>query len=178
MDYYTMEIAGLQRQLPICPINDKVSIAAFIMFSDVEITIASAKALIEKAPECDIIVTAESKGIPIAYEMARQLGKKYIVTRKMKKLYMSEPYMVEVKSISTDRVQTLYLDKREVEALRGKNVLIVDDVISTGESLHAMEVLIKKAGGNIVGKCAVLAEGDAANRDDIIYLEELPLFFE
>lgn len=178
MDYYTMEIAGLRRQLPICPINDKVSIAAFIMFSDVEITIASAKALIEKAPECDIIVTAESKGIPIAYEMARQLGKKYIVTRKMKKLYMSEPYMVEVKSISTDRVQTLYLDKREVEALRGKNVLIVDDVISTGESLHAMEVLIKKAGGNIVGKCAVLAEGDAANRDDIIYLEELPLFFE
>lgn len=173
-----MEIAGLRRQLPICPINDKVSIAAFIMFSDVEITIASAKALIEKAPECDIIVTAESKGIPIAYEMARQLGKKYIVTRKMKKLYMSEPYMVEVKSISTDRVQTLYLDKREVEALRGKNVLIVDDVISTGESLHAMEVLIKKAGGNIVGKCAVLAEGDAANRDDIIYLEELPLFFE
>ena len=178
MDYYTMEIAGLRRQLPICPINDKVSIAAFIMFSDVEITIDSAKALIEKAPEYYIIVTAESKGIQIAYEMARQLGKKYIVTRKMKKLYMSEPYMVEVKSISTDRVQTLYLDKREVEALRGKNVLIVDDVISTGESLHAMEVLIKKAGGNIVGKCAVLAEGDAAKRDDIIYLEELPLFFK
>ena len=178
MDYYTMEIAGLRRELPICPINEKVSIAAFIMFSDVEITIASAKALIEKAPDCDIIVTAESKGIPLAYEMARQLGKKYIVTRKMKKLYMSDPYMVEVKSISTDRVQTLYLDKSEANALSGKNVLIVDDVISTGESLHAMEVLIRQAGGNIVGKCAVLAEGDAAKRDDIIYLEELPLFFK
>ncbi|NMB30844.1 MAG: adenine phosphoribosyltransferase [Clostridiales bacterium] len=178
MDYYTMEIAGLRRQLPICPINNKVSIAAFIMFSDVEITIASAKALIEKVPECDIIVTAESKGIPLAYEMARQLGKKYIVTRKMKKLYMSDPYMVEVKSISTDRVQSLYLDKSEADALNGKNVLIVDDVISTGESLHAMEVLINQSGGNIVGKCAVLAEGDAAKRDDIIYLEELPLFFK
>lgn len=178
MDYYTMEIAGLQRRLPICPVNENMSIAAFIMFSDVEITIASAKALIEKAPDCDIIVTAESKGIPLAYEMAKQLGKKYIVTRKMAKLYMSQPYKVEVKSISTDTVQTLYLDKSEANLLSGKNVLIVDDVISTGESLHAMEVLINQAGGNIVGKCAVLAEGDAANRDDIIYLEELPLFFK
>ncbi len=175
--FYTLKVAGLERKLPICPINEKLYIAGFVMFSDVELTIATATELIKKVPEHDVIVTAESKGIPLAYEMARQLNEKYIVARKMNKLYMQEPIHVDVKSITTEKVQTLYLDSVEVDFLKGKRVLIVDDVISTGESLHALETLVNCAGGNIVGKAAVLAEGDAADRDDIIFLEKLPLFF-
>lgn len=176
-EYYEIEIAGLKRQLPICPLNDKLSIAGFVMFSDVEITIATAKALIEKLPEHDIIVTAEAKGIPLAYEMSRQEGKKYIVMRKRKKAYMKNPLSFQVQSITTQGIQTLYLDEDEANLLKGKRVVIVDDVISTGESLNTLEVLVGQAGGNIVAKAAVLAEGDACKREDIIYLQELPLFF-
>jgi len=175
--FYTLKVAGLERQLPICPINDKVYIAGFVMFSDVELTVACAKELIKKAPEHDVILTAESKGIPLAYEMARQLDEKYIVARKMNKLYMQTPIHVDVKSLTTEKMQTLYLDSSEAQYLSGKRVLIVDDVISTGESLHALETLVSTAGGNIVGKAAVLAEGDAADRKDIIFLEKLPIFF-
>lgn len=175
--FYTMKIAGLERSLPVCPLNDKVSIAGFVMFSDVELTVAVANELIKKVPEHDVIVTAESKGIPLAYEMARQLNEKYIVARKMTKLYMQSPIHVEVKSITTEKLQTLYLDSTEAEYLAGKRVLIIDDVISTGESLNALETLVNAAGGEIVGKAAVLAEGDAADRKDIIFLEKLPLFF-
>lgn len=175
--FYTMKIAGLERSLPVCPLNEKVYIAGFVMFSDVELTVACAKELIKKCPEHDVIITAESKGIPLAYEMARQLNIKYIVARKSIKLYMQEPISVDVKSITTAKMQTLYLDKGEADFLRGKRVLIIDDVISTGESLNALETLVNTAGGNIVGKAAVLAEGDAADRKDIIYLEKLPLLF-
>ena len=175
--FYTMKIAGLERSLPVCPLNEKVYIAGFVMFSDVELTVACAKELIEKCPEHDVIITAESKGIPLAYEMARQLGIKYIVARKSTKLYMQEPISVDVKSITTAKMQTLYLDKGEADYLSGKRVLILDDVISTGESLNALETLVNTAGGNIVGKAAVLAEGDAADRKDIIFLEKLPLLF-
>lgn len=175
--FYTLKVAGLERQLPICPINEKLYIAGFVMFSDVELTVATATELIKKVPEHDIIVTAESKGIPLAYEMAKQLNERYIVARKMNKLYMQDPIHVNVKSITTEKVQTLFLDSLEAESLRGKRVLIVDDVISTGESLRALEVLVNTAGGNIVGKAAVLAEGDAADRDDLIFLEKLPVFF-
>ncbi len=175
--FYTLKLAGLERQLPICPINEKVYIAGFVMFSDVELTVAAAKELIKKVPEHDVIVTAESKGIPLAYEMARQLDEKYIVARKMNKLYMQSPIHVEVKSITTEKLQMLYLDSTEADYLTGKRVLIVDDVISTGESLHALETLVNSAGGKIVGKATVLAEGDAADRKDIIYLEKLPMFF-
>ncbi|MBQ5816210.1 MAG: adenine phosphoribosyltransferase [Oscillospiraceae bacterium] len=175
--FYTLKVAGLERQLPICPINEKLYIAGFVMFSDVELTVATATELIKKIPEHDIIVTAESKGIPLAYEMAKQLNERYIVARKMNKLYMQDPIHVNVKSITTEKVQTLFLDSLEAESLRGKRVLIVDDVISTGESLRALEVLVNTAGGNIVGKAAVLAEGDAADRDDLIFLEKLPVFF-
>ncbi len=178
METYELHVAGVKRDLPICEVNEHLSIAAFIMFGDVEITIASAKALLEKAPEFDVIVTAESKGIPIAYEMSRQCGKPYIVTRKMAKLYMHDPIAVEVKSISTAVKQTLWLDQSDIDALKGKKVLIVDDVISTGGSLAALESLVEQAGGEIAGKCAVLAEGDAVQRDDIFFLEELPLFFK
>ncbi len=180
MATYKLHVAGLERDLPICPVNDKLDIAAFIMFSDVELTVACARELIKKIPECDVIITAESKGIPLAYEMARQIGNgmKYIVARKMAKLYMHDPVSVNVKSISTAVEQKLWLDKNEADYLKGKRVLIVDDVISTGESLEAVKKLVDYAGGNIVGQCAVLAEGDAKDRDDIIFLEPLPLFFK
>lgn len=175
---YKMTIAGLERELPLCPLNDKIDIAAFIIFSDVELTIACADELIKKCPECDVIITAESKGIPLAYEMARQLGKPYIVARKSVKLYMTNPVSVAVKSITTANEQTLYLSEEKAELIKGKRVLIVDDVISTGESLIALEKLVTEAGGEITAKAAVLAEGDAADRDDIVFLEKLPLFFK
>lgn len=176
--HYELHVAGLTRQLPICRVNDDMSIAAFIMFSDVELTVKCAEALLAKCPEFDVIFTAEAKGIPLAYEMSRQTGKVYVTARKMSKLYMKDPVEIEVKSISTARMQKLYLDADEMNLLRGKRVLIVDDVISTGGSLYAMEEMVKKADGNIVGKAAVLAEGVAADRTDIIYLEVLPLFFD
>lgn len=176
--FYTLKVAGLTRELPICPINDKLDIAAFIMFSDIELTIKCATELIKKIPECDVIVTAESKGIPLAYEMARQLGIKYIVARKSVKAYMSNPISTKVNSITTAGAQTLYLDRGEANYLAGKRVVIVDDVISTGESLTAVESLLNEAKANIIAKSAVLAEGDAADRTDIIFLEKLPLFFK
>ena len=175
---YLLKVAGLERELTVCPINDKMSIAGFIMFSDVELTVACAKELLKKVPECDVFLTAESKGIPLAYEMSRQSGINYILARKSAKLYMKKPVEVDVKSITTSQIQTLVLDECDIEKLKGKRVVIVDDVISTGESLNAMEKLVEKAGGNVVGRAAVLAEGDAAKRDDIIFLEPLPLFFE
>ena len=173
---YSMEIAGIKRDLPLFPINESLQIAAFIMFGDTEITVASANELIKKAPEFDVLITAECKGIPLAYEMSRISGKKYIVARKKPKLYMSNIVSVNVNSITTEGMQTLCIGGEEASQMKGKRVLIVDDVISTGESLDALQALVEAAGGNIVGKMAVLAEGDAINRDDIIYLEPLPLF--
>lgn len=175
---YNMTIAGLERELPLCHLNEKLDIAAFVMFSDVEITVASATELLKKCPDFDVILTAESKGIPLAYEMARQSGKPYVVARKSVKLYMSNPVSVTVKSITTANEQTLYLSAEKAEMIKEKSVLLVDDVISTGESLKALEELVSGAGGNISAKAAVLAEGDAADRKDIIFLEKLPLFFK
>ena len=175
--YYEIEIAGLKRKLPLCPITDSLYIGAFIMFGDVEITRAAATELLKIAPEHDIMITAESKGIPLVYEMARQsYAENYLLARKTPKLYMRNIFSVEVKSITHATVQTLYLDGDDAEAMRGKRVLIVDDVVSTGESLRALETLVTKAGGIIAGKMCVLAEGDAANRDDIKYLSVLPVF--
>ncbi len=174
---HPMTIAGLKRELPICRVNDDLYIGAFVIFGDVELTVACAKALLEKAPEYDYIITAESKGIPLAYEMARQAGdEKWLLARKGAKLYMQNLFSVEVKSITTDHVQKLYLDGADAALMQGKRILIVDDVISTGESLHALEALVEKADGQIVGRMAILAEGDAQNREDLIYLEKLPLF--
>ena len=174
---HSMNIAGLERKLPICRVTDDLYIGAFVIFGDCELTTACAKALLEKAPEYDYIITAESKGIPLAQEMARLNGDaKWMLARKGVKLYMQDVVCVEVKSITTTNVQKLYLDGNDAAMMRGKRVLVVDDVISTGESLHALEELVKAAGGNIVGKMAILAEGDAQTREDIIYLEKLPLF--
>lgn len=177
MLYYELKVAGLTRQLPICPVNDKLSIGAFVIFGDCELTTAAAKALLEKAPEYDYLITAEAKGIPLIHEMARLAGnERYMLARKGEKLYMTEVFSVEVNSITTARTQKLCLDKRDADLMKGKRILIVDDVISTGESLRALEELVLKAGGNIVGRMAILAEGDATERTDLIYLEELPLF--
>lgn len=173
---YKISIAGLTRELPLCPVNKTLDIAAFIMFSDVEITVACAEALIKKVSDFDVIITAESKGIPLAYEMARQSGKNYFVGRKSVKVYMIDPISVNVKSITTFNEQTLYLSREDAMQIKGKRVLIVDDVISTGESLNALEKLVEEAGGIIAAKAAVLAEGDAADRSDIVFLEKLPLF--
>ena len=174
---YEMKIAGLDRSLPLCPISDKLKIGAFVIFGDPELTTACAKELLEKAPDYDYIITAESKGIPLAYEMARQRGgERWLLARKAPKLYMRDVLKCEVRSITTDANQVLYLDGYDAAYMRGKRVLIVDDVISTGESLHALETLVHEAGGKVVGKMAVLAEGDATARKDILYLEKLPLF--
>ncbi|MBQ7328966.1 MAG: adenine phosphoribosyltransferase [Oscillospiraceae bacterium] len=175
--FHRMNIAGLDRDLPICKVTDDLYIAGFVIFGDQELTVACAKALLEKAPEYDYIITAEAKGIPLAHEMARQTGaKKYFLARKAPKLYMQGVFSVSVKSITTAKEQTLYLDTADAELMKGKKILLVDDVISTGESLHALEALVEKAGGIIAGRMAILAEGDAQERPDLIYLEKLPLF--
>ena len=175
--YYPMNIAGLDRKLPICPVTDDLYIAGFVIFGDQELTVACAKALLEKAPEYDYIITAEAKGIPLAHEMARQSGaKKYFLARKAPKLYMTGVFEVAVKSITTAKEQKLFLDVADAEMMKGKKILLVDDVISTGESLRALEVLVEQAGGIIAGRMAILAEGDAQNRADLIYLEKLPVF--
>ncbi len=173
---YKMTIAGLERHLPLCKITDDLYIAGFIMFNDVEITEACATELLKLAPDFDVLLTAETKGIPLTYEMAKQSGKPYIVARKGAKLYMQDVVMVQVKSITTSHVQMLCLGDDERQILAGKRILIVDDVISTGESVAALEQLVDTVGGTLVGKMAVLAEGEAADRKDITFLEYLPLF--
>ena len=175
--YYRMKVAGLDRDLPICPVNDKLYIAGFVIFGDPELTVACARELLAKAPEYDYIITAEAKGIPLAHEMARQAGdERYILARKGTKLYMRDILEVSVRSITTNREQHLYLDGEDAARMAGKRILIVDDVISTGESLSALEALVEKAGGIICGRMAILAEGDAVKRDDILYVQTLPLF--
>lgn len=175
--YYRMNIAGLDRDLPLCPLNDKLMIAGFVIFGDPELTTACAKELLLRAPEYDYMITAESKGIPLVHEMARLAGnQKYFLARKAPKLYMTGVFEVTVRSITTAKEQKLYLDAADAEIMKGKKILIVDDVISTGESLKALEDLVTRAGGEICGKMTILAEGDAQQREDLVYLEKLPLF--
>ncbi len=175
-DTYKMNIAGVDCELKKFPVNEKMDIAAFILFGNVEVTVAASKALLKKVPDFDVILTPEAKSIPLAYEMAKQSGKPYVVARKGIKVYMQDPISVHVRSITTDHVQQLFIGADEENLMKGKRVLIVDDVISTGESLTAVQKLAHVAGAEVVGSCAVLAEGDAADRDDIIFLNKLPLF--
>ena len=175
--YHTMTIAGLQRDLPICRVSDELYIGAFVIFGDVELTCACAKALLDRAPAYDYMITAEAKGIPLIHEMARQSGQnKYFLARKGPKLYMRDILDVAVHSITTAKEQHLYLDGADAALMKGKKILVVDDVISTGESLTAIEKLVEAAGGIVAGRMAILAEGDAQSRDDIVYLEKLPVF--
>ena len=175
--YYKMNIAGLDRALPLCPISDTLQIGAFVIFGDPELTTACAQALLDRAPEYDYLISAEAKGIPLVHEMARLAGnQKYFLARKAPKLYMTGVFEAELRSITTAKDQKLYLDMADADMMKGKKILIVDDVISTGESLKAIEHLVEKAGGIICGKMTILAEGDAQDRDDLVYLEKLPLF--
>lgn len=174
--YYHMTIAGLSRGLPLCRVNESLTLAAFILFGDTELTVAAASQLLADAEPFDMIISAEAKGIPIAYEMSRQSGKPYLIARKFPRMYMVNPISVDVRSITTDRGQTLYIDEREMESMRGRRVLVVDDVISTGESLRALCALVMRSGGVVSDRCGVLAEGDSVDRDDIKTLAPLPLF--
>ena len=174
---YRMNVAGLERDLPICKVTDSLYIAGFVIFGDQELTVACARELLKRAPEYDYMITAEAKGIPLIHEMARQSGaSKYFLARKGPKLYMTGVFESTVRSITTAKEQKLYLDTADAALMKGKRILLVDDVISTGESLSALETLVAKAGGIVAGKMAVLAEGDAQDREDLIYLEKLPLF--
>lgn len=176
MGAYKMKIAGHERYLPLCPLPSGEMIAAFIMFNDIELTISCANELLAKAPDFDILITPESKSIPLTYEMSRQSGKSYIVARKGPKLYMKNVIQVDVESITTDYKQILCIGEDDFDMINGKRILLVDDVVSTGESMEALEKLVNQAGGMIVSKMAVLAEGNAIAREDIISLENLPIF--
>ena len=179
MATYSMHVAGLTRELSICKVNDDLYIGAFIMFGDAELTVECARALLKLAEsvEYDYLFTAEAKSIPLIHEMARQSGaKKYFIARKGPKVYMPDPISVDDQSITTLSLQRLYLGSDDAELIRGKKILIVDDVISTGGSLKAMEALVEKAGGTVTGRMSVLAEGGAADRKDIMFLEKLPMF--
>lgn len=175
--YHRMKIAGLDRALPLCPISDSLMIAGFVIFGDPELTTACARELLDRAPEYDYMISAEAKGIPLVHEMARLAGnQKYFLARKAPKLYMEGVFEVAVRSITTAKEQKLYLDTADAALMKGKRILVVDDVISTGESLAAIEALVEKAGGNVVGRMTILAEGNAQQREDLVYLEKLPLF--
>lgn len=177
MKYYTLNVADLTRELPIIKLSDNLSIASFVILGDTELVEKTAPVLANKLPEVDILVTAEAKGIPLVYEISKILNlKSYVVARKSVKAYMENPIEVTVNSITTSNPQKLYLNNEDIDKIKGKKVALIDDVISTGQSLKALEELVLKAGGNIVAKAAILAEGDAKNRNDIIFIEELPLF--
>ena len=176
MDYYKLNVCGLERNLPIIQISDNLKIASFVLLGDAELAEKAGLELSKKV-DADIILTAEAKGISLAHEIARNIGEKtFVVARKSEKAYMNDPINVEVNSITTKNTQKLFLDFKDVEKIKGKKIALVDDVISTGESMNALESLVEKAGGKVVQKLAILAEGDAADRDDIIYLEKLPIF--
>jgi len=176
---YTMKVAGLERQLPLCKVTDDLYIAAFIIFGDAELTVACAKHLLDAVPadSYDYMLTAEAKSIPLIHEMARQSGAKhYFIARKGPKVYMPDPIRARVRSITTLHQQELYLGREDADLLKGKRILLVDDVASTGESMHAMEELVAMAGGVVAGRAAILAEGEALKRDDLVYLAPLPVF--
>ncbi|WP_289141793.1 phosphoribosyltransferase family protein [uncultured Brevibacillus sp.] len=174
---YMLEVAGVTRELPIMPIADNLSIASFVILGDTELVTAAAPLLAEKLPEVEVLITAEAKGIPLIFEVSRVLQmKKYYVARKSTKPYMDSPLINEVESITTQKKQILCLDGADAREIAGKRVAIIDDVISTGKSLQAIEDLVVQAGGNVVARAAILAEGDAAKRSDILFLQELPLF--
>lgn len=173
---YLLEICGLERKLPILAVSPELCIASFVILGDTELVCRVAPELVKKLPALDVIVTPEAKGIPLAFEISRLLGMNYIIARKSIKPYMDHPLLDKVVSITTQQEQLLCLDGKDAETMNGKRVVIVDDVISTGESIHAAQRLVEKAGGIVVAKVAILAEGDAKNMDDIIFLQELPLF--
>ena len=177
MKTYTLHLAGLERQLPLVDISENMAYASFVCISDTELVKAAAPLLAEKIKDCDIVLTAEAKGIALAYEVSKCLGHPcFAVARKSVKSYMKDPISVDVRSITTFDDQKLYLDSADAEKIKDRRVCLLDDVVSTGGSLKALKELCEKAGGIVSCSAALLAEGKAAKRKDLIYLEELPLF--
>ena len=176
-EFYTVDFQGFRAQLPILPLPSGVKIAFFNLHGDSELTEHCAKLLTEKVKDCEVLITAESKGLQLTHCIARNLGQRfYAVARKSKKLYMQDGIDVPIaSSITTGKEQKLYISKFDADLMRGKKVGIIDDVVSTGNSLKGLEELVTMAGGIICKKAFVLAEGDAAKRDDIVYLDTIPL---
>lgn len=174
---YTLEIAGLERELNFVNISDELLIPNFITLGDIELIRKCAKELINKIPKVDYLLTAETRGIPLVHEMASQLNmNRYIVARKNIKCYRNEPFSVSVISIRDNDTCPLFLNKEDERLIKGKRVLIVDDVISTGKSVHDMKALAKGSGAIVEGIAAILVEKSEENHQDIIYLKELPTF--
>ena len=177
METYHLKVCGLTRELPYIPIDEHMAYASFVVLGDTELVVKAAKELAAMVKDADIVLTAEAKGIALAHEITRNLGRKeFIVARKSVKSYMQDPIEEVLHSITTNGEQRLYLDQCDVEKVRGKRVCLVDDVISTGESLQAMENLLHHVGAEVAYRLAILAEGKAADRKDITFLERLPLF--
>ncbi len=174
--FYRLELCGLTRELPLVEVAPGLSIASFVILGDTELVTTVAPEIVRRLPKVEALVVAEAKGIPLAHEVSRLLGMNYLVARKSVKPYMEEPLTDEVHSITTQRKQLLCLDGKDAAFLRGKRVALIDDVVSTGESIAALERLVRRAGGQVVAKAAILAEGDAAQRSDLIFLGVLPLF--
>ena len=175
--YFDFEIYGVKRKLPYVKIADDLALASFVCISDTELVQVCAPKLVERLPEVDYLVTAEAKGIILTYEMSRLMGMKdFIIARKSKKPYMQDAIGCTVYSITTQKEQTLYLNGVDAEKIRGKRVAIIDDVIATGDSVRAVEELVKKAGAEVVARAAILAELETVNRKDVIYLKEHYVF--
>jgi adenine phosphoribosyltransferase len=177
-EYYPVEVAGVKRDLRLFQIKPGLRIAILNILGDTELVQVSAKALAEKLKDTqyDVLVTAEAKSIPLAYALSVETKKPYVVLRKAYKPYMGEALKAETLSITTGQPQTLLLDEKDVEMMKGKKVVIVDDVISTGSTLQGMREILKKAGSSVVAEAAIFTEGDNAQWSNIIALGHLPLF--
>ncbi len=178
MKVHTVDIKGFKAELPILPLPSGISIAFFNLHGDNELTEHCGKELAKELSDCEVLITAESKGLQLTHCVARELGQRYYaVARKTKKLYMQDGIEITIESsITTGKEQKLYLSKHDVDLIKGKKVGIVDDVVSTGASLRGLEDLVVKAGGIIHKKAFVLAEADAAERKDVIFLASIPVF--
>lgn len=177
MKFFTVDLNGFEANLPVLPLPSGVNIAFFNLHGNVRLTEHCGKQLTKLVADCDVLLTAESKGLQLTHVIARELGHEYYaVARKSKKLYMQDGLEVVIKSsITTGTEQKLYLSRHDAELMKGKKVGIIDDVVSTGNSLVGLEKLVEMSDGTICKKAFVLAEGEAAKREDICYLGVIPL---
>ena len=177
MRYYEVDLDGYKAKLPVMKLPSGISICFFNLHGHSELTEHCGKKLAKLIPECDALITAESKGLQLTHVIARELNQpRYAVARKSKKLYMQDGLDIVIdSSITTGKEQHLYLSQDDAELIKGKKVVIVDDVISTGASLSGLEKIVELAGGTVVGKAFVLAEGEAKDRKDVIYLNSIPI---